>query len=595
MRSKSRLATLVAAMVVLASPVHAERPLNVTVLSTERPRSEAGRVVGEASRGFRFVSSSTGESFDLSEIDEIHLDASGQVNLPRVSPITVDLGPIGRVSGRLLSITGEEVVLANSVEAPPISFRRSGVRGIWQRTGEAEVHADDFEGARLDPAIWTSAGNPSLDGAAGGDGTRTMRIPGGGSSTAVRLVEPIDAGRMVIDYLEDGEMVNGQSRFIELTFLGPGGHQPIRILLGWDEGTLGVRTTGPGPILAVQPLERRAGWHRLEVAFDADRTDITVDEIELAHGGAPVGPLTEIRFANQATDNELVAQFDDFSLVRYASTIAGVESEPLQDELRLVSGDQLFGTVITADATTVDLDQQGSRVSLSWIDLAGIRLRRATDCSELISGLWVRLLWRMSPKDRARQADQLEGALQKIDDESITILVPFSGTVEIPINQLASIEVLENASRMVIDSNSRHLGNRMVNDLEPPQPEGSQLELKFPVADPTGATTKLLFDVVQVIGIEGDAGYSKLVRDGWLRTHVELNGKRIGDLNSQVRSRNPTSIRIALAIPEGVLTNGVNTLSLIQDGTADDPELVDNLGLSGVILENPLPRGPVEP
>ena len=42
----------------------------------------------------------------------------------------------------------------------------------------------------------------------------------------------------------------------------------VRVIPGWGEETLAVETPG-GPALNVQPLARKAGWHRLYVRFDA--------------------------------------------------------------------------------------------------------------------------------------------------------------------------------------------------------------------------------------------------------------------------------------------------------------------------------------
>jgi hypothetical protein len=417
-------------------------------------------------------------------------------------------------------------------------------------------------------------------------------LPASGGSVGWRADEPIAAGRVEISYPDDGRRAAGRRRVVELLFRVAGGEESIQAVLGWDSDVLSVRTRGDGPALAVQRLARQAGRHRLAVAFGADRTDLTVDGSELAHGDPPPGPLVGLRLAAEgdgpAPPEGLAARFEDLRIVRHTAPPAQVEVDPTQDEARLVQGDQLFGRIRAADRRGVSLLVGTQPTGLGWDEVAGLYFRRAPATAAPVEGLWVRLGW-LSARD-APEPDAVEGALVQLDDRDARLNVPFVGEVRVPRALLTDLRVLGRMRRIVLDPSAHHLGNSTVPGLDPPQPEGRSLEIGFDLEDVPPGRALLGVTVVQAIGIEGDPDYSERVRNGELLTRAALNGQPFDTLNRHVTSRNEAPARLRLPVPAGLLRAGRNTLRFDQEGLKDAPETLDNLGLWGVALEID-PRG----
>ncbi len=562
-------------------------PVVATISSAGGPRT--GRILGTADSGLRFEPSDGGPAIDLDGLDKITFEPTP--GDPSGSPpaFQVELAPRGRISGQLGQVREETIQLQEGPGGAPLSIVRGGVRAVIQRPGEVQAIADGFEAEQLDMTRWSSVGSPSLADDPVKQGRQSLWLPPGGSALTCQLSDAVESGRFEVAYYDDARRARNHSRFVDLAFRGAGGVRSIQVLLGWENSTLGVQTRGSGPTMAVQPLVRKPGWHRLTVRFGPDRTDVAVDGIELAHGDAVGGPLVEVRLASDASsgnpDEDLDAYFDDLRLVRFAEPAGSVEVEPVQDDVRLISGDQLFGTVSESDSERITLVLDGKSVMLPWSEVAGVYLRRRLVPSETLEGLWVRVRWRPDGVDDDRDLDHVEGVLAAIDDNLATVNVPYVGTIHLPSHRLVGLSVLGKARRTVLDPSHRHLGNSVVADLDPPQPEGTTLALTIPIESvPTGPTT-LALDVIQVIGVEGDVNYSRQVRQGELLTRVSLNGQNLGDLNHLVTRRNDEPLRIRLPIPEGILREGDNVLQFDQTGTKGDPDKVDNIGLLGLGLE----------
>ena len=367
------------------------------------------------------------------------------------------------------------------------------------------------------------------------------------------------------------------------------GPASLQVVPGWESPFLAVRSRGAAPPLAIQRLERSEGWHQLVVRFGPDRTAVSIDGNELAFGDGPGGPLTGLALVaeapGRASEAVATAVFDDLRLSRFAEPLGPLEREVRQDELRLISGDQIFGTLLEADASAAVVDLLGSRAQLSWQELGGIFFARSAAPSPALDGLWVRLKWNAGGSDPSAAPDSAEGILLSIDDQSAQLQTPFADPLMIPTSALADLEVLGPRKRQVLDYYSHHLGSSPSATLDPPQPEGGLYELTFKYDGPIVGTPELAFDIVELIGISGDLNFSDRVKRGELVTHVSLNGQRFDQLNRHVTTRNDSPTRIRVPIPEGLLRVGANVLRLEQVGTQEDPARLDNFGLSCVALE----------
>jgi hypothetical protein len=396
----------------------------------------------------------------------------------------------------------------------------------------------------------------------------------------------------VVVFFDPGEREPGQRWFVELTFRSPTGMEPIRAVLGWDDSWLAVLSP-QGPSLAVQRLARRPGWHRLVVRFDPERTELAVDGDELAHGGAPGGPLAEVRLGSQSLGSAgpkaaLAGFLDDLGLARLSEPVGGLEVDPSQDELRLSSGDQLFGHLKSADPERLLFQIDGKDAMVGWNEVAGVYFRRTAAQAEPIEGLLVRLEWRAAGGNDPRDVDRLEGVLAAVSDTSFTLQTPYAGTLPISRDRLLRLQVLGKARRVVLDPSAHHLGDEVFNKqikLDPPQFEGPTLEVPFALERVWPGRAFAVFDVVQVAGEAEQLTNSASIKKGELRTNLFVNGRLVDYLNRHITSKNETRLRIRLPIPEGLLRPGRNMLKLEQVGMAKDPKFLDDIGVLYTALE----------
>ena len=581
-RRSLRAACLIAA---LGPTAPAQGPEEATLADGRRV---FGRVAGDAAGGYRFVPEAGGPALPLERVAEVLADGSpppADVPPPRWHAL---LHAGQRVSGRLAGLDPAELRLDDGPGRRAVRVARAGVRALVQRPGEAVVFDEGFEA--LEPR-WQRVGNPELAAEPRAAGKHSLRLPAGGSAATYTLPAPVAAGRFEVSYYDPGTSAEGQRWFVDLTFRGPDDvPAPIRAVPGWDGPTPAVESP-EGPALAVQPLTRRAGWHRLVVRFGPGRTALAVDGDELAVGDGPKGPLVQVRLATESLrlapppPAGLAAHLDDLRITRLAVPGGRPEVDPSQDEVRDANGDQLFGTISSADPERVQMVVDGTPRALPWVDIAGLYLRAEPRPSAAVEGLWVRLAWRVE----GREVDLVEGALAAVDATSLTLETPYAGTLSIPRGRLKRLEVLGRCRRQVIDPTPHHLGNSYVPDLDPPQPGGGVLEVPLRLDEvPPGAST-LAVDVVQVVGESGNVDFSDEVRQGFLRTNVLLNGTKIDYLNRHIRDRNDAPTRVRLPIPAGLLRAGANTLRFEQSGMKADAEKLDNLGVLAIAVEQDAP------
>ncbi|MDR3636261.1 MAG: hypothetical protein P4L84_20835 [Isosphaeraceae bacterium] len=556
-----------------------------------RPDGEriAGRLVIDGSRiGFRPENGAKAVGLEPGSV--VTFQPSFRDVAPGRPPFRLELGTDQQISGRLGAIDRDAARLVDGPGGLSVTVARTGLRGVVQHPGEAQVFEDGFE--TLEESAWSSVGEPVLDHEPRLLGERSLRIAAGGTALTHRLAEPLVAGKLELAFHDDGTTAPGQQWFADLFFRGATGPESLRAILGWSEESLAVESSG-GLALAVQRLARKPGWHRLSVRFSPERTEVAVDGDELAHGKGPSGPLGEIRLASYATGKSgppagLAGHFDDLRLARFAEPAASVEIDPSQDEARLTSGDQLFGALQSADSRRVVMSVLGRDVPLSWGEVSSLYFRRAAVPGRPVEGVLVRVAWRAFAEGGAGDVDQVEGALVGVTDAALTVATPYAGTLAVPRDRVVRLSVQGHGRRLVIDSAAHHLGNQLSRTpplLDPPQPESGPFVRSFTLEQVPERPAYIALDVVQVIGEASGGGFAQEVRDGALRTNVKLNGQLVDYLNRHITSSNETPERVRLQVPGGLLRAGKNELRIEQTGRANEPEELDDMGVLGIALE----------
>jgi len=593
----STLFTFIVSLGSVAGPTMADEPPSApstrseTLLAPDGRRIN-GRLTGEPQTGFRFESKSSPAPIPLGEGAVIAFEGGEPLSTSAiVPPFWLDLGLGRRISGRLSRVDDATVTLIDSSACENLVMDRAGVHAVVQRVGEMQVLADGFE--TLDNTRWKVTGDPEVVDKPRLSGEHSLRIPAGSVSVTSSLAEPVAAGRLEVAFYDNGKVAAGNQAFVDLRFRGPAGPETMRVVLGWTEESLSVESPG-GPALAVQRLLRKPGWHRLSIRFGPEQTEIAVDGDDLAHGKGPGGPLHEIRLASYLADKAEIVEnldilFDDLRLVRFADEISGLEVDPTQDEIRLGGGDQVFGRIREADAERVSFRADGQDLVLPWSEVSGLTFRRQVNPSRKIDGLIVQVEWRAAPGNDPRDLDRAQGVLTALSDKVLTLASPYATTpLTIARDRLRKLRVLSHGQRLVLDPTSHHLGNDVVSGpmpLDPPQPEGRRFELGFELQELPTRPAFLTLDVVQVVGESEGLRFSDKVKNGELRTTVQINGKSVDYLNHHITSKNEVPERIRIPIAEGILQVGSNRLHLELGGEVGDPDSLDDLGVLEIGLE----------
>ncbi len=464
-----------------------------------------------------------------------------------------------------------------------------------QRAGESLVFQDGFE--TIDTTRWSVIGEPDVTAEPRIAGEKSLSLVAGGASLTHRLEKPFTSGRLEVAFHDNRVIVPGQQWFVDLTFRSFSSQQTVRVILGWAEESLAVESSPGSPALAVQRLARKVGWHRLAVRFGPDLSEIGVDGNELAHGKGFGGPLIEVRVASfqagkDGPPEDLAGHLDDLRLVRFDEPSADVETDVTQDEIRLTGGDQIFGNFHEADAEKIVATIDGRELSLSWGEVTGLFFHRESVPGSPIEGWLVQVDWRAANGNDPRDLNRVEGALTALSGTELTVATPYAGVLSIPRSRLTSLQVLEQARKVVIDVMPHHLGDEistMEPILDPPQPEGGVLERAVELPTIPDGPAFLVLDVVQVVGETAEVPFASRVKKGELRTNVKINGEPFDYLNRYITSKNETPERIRLPIPRGALKPGRNVLRFEQAGIETDPNYLDDLGVLGIALEFPIP------
>jgi hypothetical protein len=567
-------------------------PKGRDVLDRPEGKRLEGTFLGNLTDGFRFKPADGSAPVPIDGPAEIALGGDGPGPTAGVPPVQVVLGPGQRISGQLVLLDDRAIRLSDGPGGKPLTVERVGALELRQRPGEALVLIDGFE--TLDPTRWSHVGEPKIDVEPRIAGANSLRLAADGSAVTAKLAESIGQGRLELAYHDVPGVTKGAQWFVDLLFRGEGGPETIRAILGWSEESLAVQSSG-GPVMVVQRLARKPGWHRLEIKFGPDASELAVDGDSLAHGKGPTGPLVEVRLGTSLASGrdplpKLAVHIDEFKFVRLASVVSTTEVDPDQDEVRLVEGDQVFGSIRRADPQGVSIEVLGKPVTFSWGQVASLRFRRTASSSREVDGLLCRLDWRSAPGNDPRDLDQAEGALVNADATSFTLDTPYAGRIVIPRALLRRIVVERTGRRMVIDPTAHHLGNEVskpTEPLDPPQPEGDTLERHFLLKDAPAAGTEatLVLDVVQVAGEANGLDFAEAIRNGGLRTKVFLNGREFDYINHYITSQNDTPERIRIPIPAGLLKPGENRLKFAQTAKNDQDKELDDLGILSIAIE----------
>jgi hypothetical protein len=513
----------------------------------------------------RLTFTAADKSVPLDEIHRVRFNASPP-RWPAGSVHRVTMPGGQTVAGTLLGMNDDRLRL-RTAWADELTLPRPWVEAVTQPPGYAVVAAEDFE---KDPAGWKLTGSAERSKGAATSGEHGLRFTGTGRAEYAPP-EPLAAGRLGVNFRAT-DTTAGARWAVEAEFAGDG-HAPF---------VLRVTVAGPrqeyeadaGPLGPPARVTRTPGWHRLEADFTAGSVVVTVDDDVLidSRRRGPGGSLRAVRIACVADAGTVRGEvlFDELTLARAVEEARRPAGDPGQDEVWLVTGDQVFGRLAGLTRDGVDLRGKFGSRTLGWGDVRGVFPRRQAPAPQTSEGEHVRVAF--SP-GVAGLTDELEGVLRRLDERRLTLAHPALGEVTLDRARVGELRWLFRGRRVEIDNAFHHLGD--------PDAAGWKGTFRLDTV-PKGARL-----VVVVTGLKGRGdSIGAALEKGALRTEVVVNGKAVDHLNRQVERATAEPVRLVVPLSADTLRAGDNTLELRQTPEPDTGRR-ESCGVFGVVVEIP--------
>jgi hypothetical protein len=338
------------------------------------------------------------------------------------------------LTGQLLGLDEKQLRL-RTPWADQLTVPREALVGVTQPGGRVAVAEDDFEdGLKL----WKVTGSPTLTDQRFISGKHSLALRGAGQSAEFALSAPPEAGRFGINFDLPGAAA-GARWLVEADFQRPDKARTVRVGVAGDGDRYGVEV--PSAEGTVGTVTRAPGWHRLDMEFAAGSLVITVDEAVLWHSRkhGPGGPLQRVRLVCAAAGGGGARGevcFDDFGLARAVEERRRPPGDPEQDEVWLLSGDQVFGRLDRADRRAVEFQGRFGNRTFAWDEVRGVFLRRQSSPPRTADGEQIRV--RLRP-GTGTELDELEGALRGLDEQHLTLAHPILGELKIDRGRLREV------------------------------------------------------------------------------------------------------------------------------------------------------------
>jgi hypothetical protein len=539
-------------------------------------RRLAGKLVQAPDGRLEFVPAQGAGRFRLDQVEHVRLADTALPPFRAATVYRVSLAKDQRLTAALQELDGQSLRL-RTAWAARLSVPRQAVAAVVHRPGFVTLVEDDFEDGLK---AWTVTGAAAVSERWQTSGRRSLVLAAPGQAAEFRLPAALEAGQFGVNFHDAGTRT-GARTLVEAEFQGPAG--PRRV---------GVVVAGEGPAYEVQPpgggtpVRRTPGWHRLVLEFTDRSLLVCIDDAVLGFRPqeGPGGPLVRLRLscaAGPASEPPPGAvAFDDFSVARAVDERPHRPADPDQDELWLLSGDQLFGSVARADGRSIDVRGRFGAQTYAWSEVRGLYLCRQSPPPQTTDGEHVRAWLRPGT---GPELDQLEGVLRTLDDRRLVLRHALLGEVTIDRNRLHQLRGLFHGRRIELDNGFHRLGRPGGPAPPAPRPEDVSLRRTFRLdAVPAGAHL-----VVEVAHLKGPGdGIDEALRRGDLRALVVVNGRTMDYLNRHVDRALPEPRRLRLALPPSFLRAGDNVVEL-RLTPGHDHGRYEGCDVSGLLVEVP--------
>lgn len=254
-----------------------------------------------------------------------------------------------------------------------------------------------------------------------------------------------------------------------------------------------------------------------------------------------------------------------------------------QDQILLTEGDELFGDVSAIDASGCTFLGAFPATKFAWEEVRQVRLRRTRVRGRNVRGLFVRLHLRNNA--RSEDDDVLQGALQQIGAEDLTLDHPHLGRFRVPRRRVRTAEILGQGLRVDVESAEQHLGNDVRAELLLPVPDGTELVRTFTLDSLPVEPAAVVCNVVQLESAQRGGRFARDLNEGDLRTNLWINDRLVDYMNRYVARPIDEPQWLRIAVPHSALKRGTNTLRISQTPLPDDKSDFDDFMMANLAIE----------
>lgn len=384
-------------------------------------RSVQGKLSQSESGTLKFIGNA---EVALADIERVRLP----VNVPpfRAGVLHhVTLNNAQHLCGEIVALDAQTLRLRTAWNDRLMIPRRLLV-SVAHLTGLITVVDDDFETGLK---TWQLTGTPTLSDGQQTSGQKSLRLHSAGQAAEFVLPKPIDAGGLGINFHLPANIV-GLRWSLEAEFQPATAKRemaPLKVIVA-DEGDDYVVET---PVAAEEgdKIRRTPGWHRLAMRFHESYVLVGIDDRVLFAGKqGPGGALTKLRLRCEAAGTAAAKPrgdvcFDDLSVARRVPSRMHPGSDGKQDELWLLDGDQLFGSIVKADRRSIDVHGRFGERRFPWSEVRAIYFRRPHPPQEEAphaerEAYHVRVTFHSGCGE---QLDELEGSVAAFDEQRLTL------------------------------------------------------------------------------------------------------------------------------------------------------------------------------
>jgi len=556
--------------------------------------SYSGRLEGSSPGSLRFVRDDGGNHIPAAHLTRVEFAPGSFVWPTTRPPRTIRFWGNERMYGELREWNAESVSFAFAGLAE-LTFPSWAVAEMGCIAGEADIAYESFESL---PTILKSEILLDLDAGQSRSGKSALPLHAHTPVLTFLPDESVRAGRLSLWYLTSSSEQSASAWSIVLVFETPVGPQSVRFQFSPVSERRRVESS-PRIRLAAQPLPSSDGWRKLTVLLQPSFLRMFVDQAALASASSFEGALRQIRFECHSTSKAEASNadlrpgvwIDDFLLTRFVERHRPQRSQRNQDGVILRRGDELYGELLDVGSTGVLLRGRFGNVQTDWSQIRACRQKLQPTRSNWVRGVVSRILLQQPVDVPYGRGEFLIGAIQSANANGLVMVHPFLGELTIAAARIRRIEPMFSGSSLLVTPETNHLGDEVRPSFMVPHPGGNTLERSFEVERLPAGKVFLSAEVTELeaSGPETPPASPFLaeLRDGFLKTSLRINERRIADVNDMVsiRRRTGDAERIRIPIPTGTLNQGRNTFRLEQRASRTDANNFDDFEISRIAIE----------